>query len=173
MELKMAQRQDYNRIRAFYHTLIDAMADADFKPGWEKDVYPSRDLLRTSILNRELYYYESAKEICACMIVNHEYNEGYQSIHWSIDAGDDELLVIHALGVLPEFSGQGIAKKMVQAVFKMAKQRGMKTIRLDVLEGNTPAESVYLKMGFQYVSTLQMYYEDTGWTNFKTYEYLL
>lgn len=49
----------------------------------------------------------------------------------------------------------------------------MKTIRLDVLEGNIPAERAYLKMGFQYLDTIQMFYEDTGWTNYKAFEYIV
>jgi hypothetical protein len=49
----------------------------------------------------------------------------------------------------------------------------MKTIRLDVLDGNIPAENLYLGMGFQYLNKVQMYYEDTGWTAFRLYEYVL
>lgn len=62
---------------------------------------------------------------------------------------------------------------MVQKVINLAKEAKMQAIRLDVLEGNLPAESVYVKAGFSYVDTIRMYYEDTGWTNFKVYEYLI
>ena len=48
--------------------------------------------------------------MAACMVVNHEYNEGYCGIRWSVDANDSELLVIHALGVRPAISGKGIAR---------------------------------------------------------------
>lgn len=60
----------------------------------------------------------------SCMVVNHEYNEGYQGISWSVDAGDPELLVIHALG-------------------------------------------------FRYVDTVRMFYEDTGWTDYRLFEYVV
>ena len=43
--------------------------------------------------------------------------------------------------------------------------------RLDVLEGNLPAEKSYVKVGFEYVGTVPMFYEDTGWTNYKAFEY--
>jgi len=56
-------------------------------------------------------------------------------------------------------------------VIGLAKERGIKAIRLDVLEGNLPAEKTYTSVGFSFVETLQMFYEDTGWTNFKLYEY--
>ena len=35
----------------------------------------------------------------------------------------------------------------------MASDRGMKTIRLDVLAGNFPAEKLYQKVGFQYAGS--------------------
>ena len=43
----------------------------------------------------------------------------------------------------------------------------------DVLGGNIPAENLYRGLGFQYLATLQMYYENTGWTAFRLYEYVL
>lgn len=44
---------------------------------------------------------------------------------------------------------------------------------IHALGGNVPAEKLYTRMGFQYMDTLQMYYEDTGWTDYELYEYVL
>lgn len=49
----------------------------------------------------------------------------------------------------------------------------MKLIRLDVLGENVPAEKAYTKMGFQYLDTIQMFYEDTGWTDYKVFEFIV
>ena len=46
-----------------------------------------------------------------------------------------------------------------------------KAIRLDVLKGNLPAEKLYTGLGFKYLHTLKMFYEDTGWTDYELYEY--
>ena len=88
-------------------------------------------------------------------------------------ADDSELLIIHTLGVHSDFNGKGYAKAMVQKAIDIARETGMKAIRLDVLGGNIPAERLYQGFGFQYMATLKMYYEDTGWTDFKLYEYVL
>lgn len=173
LQIRAAQTTDYERVRDFYYALTDAMENAEFKPGWEKDVYPTQAFLRESIENGELYIGEEGGVTAACMVVNHAYNEGYNSVCWSVDAADDELLVIHALGVHPDFSGRGCAKRLTAYVIELARERGMRTIRLDVLGGNLPAERAYTKMGFRYVDTLRMFYEDTGWTEFKVYEYIV
>lgn len=173
LEFKAASINEYDDVKNFYYLLIDAMENAEFKPGWEKDIYPTQEFLIKSIENNELYIGNKNGEIVACMVVNHEYNEGYNSVYWSVNASDSELLVIHALGVHPMFSNMGIAKQMIQNVIKMSHENNIKTIRLDVLGGNLPAEKAYIKMGFKYLDTIQMYYEDTGWTDYKVLEYIV
>ena len=107
------------------------------------------------------------------MILNHECNESYRKFPWQTEAEDTEILVIHALGVHPDFARQGFAKELVREAIRIASEVGMKALRLDVLEGNLPAERLYPGMGFRYVGTLPMFYEDTGWKNFLLYEYLI
>ena len=172
-EIRIANKTEYDTVRSFYHSLIDAIQTAEYKPCWEKDIYPSPEFLQSSIENGELYIGKSDGKIASCMVLNHQYNEGYKNINWSVNVDDDNLLVIHALGVHPIFSGQGIAKEMVKKAIQTAEENGIKTIRLDVREGNLPAEKVYKKMGFHYVDSRKMYYEDTGWTNFLLFEYMV
>lgn len=45
--------------------------------------------------------------------------------------------------------------------------------RLDVLGGNIPAEKAYTRMGFVYRGTINMFYEDTGWTGYRLFEYVV
>ena len=171
LKIRKAKENDYSNVRDFYYDLIDAMENAEYSPGWKRDIYPTQEFLIESIQNGELFIGEDEENILSCMVVNHRYNDGYKEVKWNIDADDSELLVIHALGVHSKFSGQGIAKKMVQKVIEIAERDHIKVIRLDVLEGNIPAEKAYTKMGFQYLDTIQMFYEDTGWTGYKAYEY--
>ncbi len=165
LHIRIAASDDYNNVRNFSYFLIDAMKDARYKPGWEKDVYPPQEFLVSSIESNELYIGEMSEQIVSCMVVNHNYNNGYRNIQWSVEATDSKLFVIHELGVHPMFSGKGIAKQMVREVIKIAQENNIKTIRLDVLGGNIPAEKAYMKMGFMYLDSIQMFYEDTGWTD--------
>lgn len=100
-------------------------------------------------------------------------NDGYQEFDWPTKAANTEVTVIHALGVHPKCKGKGYAKQMVHEAFAVAKRNHQKVIRLDVLNGNMPAERLYTSLGFHYMHTLKMFYEDTGWTYYKLYEYVL
>lgn len=161
----------YLKVREFYHSLIDEMKDSDFYIGWEKDIYPSPEFLQESIEQGNLYIGLHQDQIAAVMIVNHEYNESYEKFQWPTQANKDEVMVIHALGVHPTYAGKSYAKQLVEFAIQVAAENRQKVIRLDVLKGNVPAEKLYKSMGFTYLHTLPMYYEDTGWTEYELYEY--
>ncbi|MGX8834069.1 GNAT family N-acetyltransferase [Amedibacillus sp. YH-ame6] len=171
--IRQAIPSELNKVRKFYHSLIDEMQTSRYSPGWKKDIYPDFLLLKNSIENRELYIGELDDDIVSVMIINQEANEGYQTIQWTSNIESKEVYVIHALGVHPKQSGKGFAKAMIEEVLSIGKCNGIKAIRLDVLQGNIPAEKLYVSIGFKYIDMIEMYYEDTGWTNYKLYEYVL
>lgn len=173
MNIRSAEISESSWVISFYHSLIDAMQEAEYGPGWEKEIYPTSDFIRESIKNRELFIAEHGEEIAAVMVINHECNESYHNYEWKHTADKEEISVIHALGVHPKFSGQGIGKALVAEAIRICKEHQQKVIRLDVLKGNLPAEKLYRGMGFEYLATLPMFYEDTGWTDYELYEYVI
>ncbi len=45
MQIRTANSRDYSNVRDFYYVLIDAMEDAEYKPGWKKDIYPTQTMM--------------------------------------------------------------------------------------------------------------------------------
>ncbi len=173
LNIKKAKADEFEQVVRFYHSVIDALQDAEYNLGWIKDVYPSRDLLKSTVEKGELYLGEIDGETVSAMIVNGEFNDGYKDVKWGTELDSSELLVIHALTSHPDHSGKGIATKMVQKAIELGKSTNAKAIRLDVLSGNYPAERLYRKLGFKYVDTVPMFYENTGLTDFLLFEYTL
>ena len=62
---------------------------------------------------------------------------------------------------------------MVEEILQYASVNGKKAVRLDILGQNSVAEKLYTKSGIQFVQAKTMFYEDTGWTEFKMYEFNL
>ena len=173
MNIQKAEPEQYPAVRAFYHSLIDAITGQTNTVGWKKDIYPAPEFLLDSIRKGELYLAAEDEEILAAMVLNHDCNEGYREFAWPTEATPEEVTMIHALGVHPRHARQGCAKKMVLFAIETARENHQKVIRLDVLKGNVPAEKLYNGLGFQLLHTLPMFYEDTGWTDFELYEYRL
>lgn len=61
---------------------------------------------------------------------------------------------------------------MRQAIH-IARTKRQRALRLDVLGTNLPAQKLYTAMGFQYRTTLKLFYEDTGTTDYLLYELVL
>jgi ribosomal protein S18 acetylase RimI-like enzyme len=56
---------------------------------------------------------------------------------------------IGAVGVVPEYRRQGIARQLVVASLDLIRQRGGRMVVLDVISGNLPAVRLYESLGFQ------------------------
>lgn len=171
MEIFNARPDDYQKIRSFYHSLIDSFQHTAYHPGWKKDIYPDPDELLKEIWNGCLYYGREGEEIVSAMVLNHNFqDDAYAKANWKISASHDEVLVIHMLGVRAENQRTGLAGEMVRFAIDLAETTGMKAIRLDVLKGNLPAEMLYQTLGFSYINTLPMFYADVGWMEFLLFE---
>lgn len=170
MNLRLATTDEFDKVRSFYWNLIEQMRDQADSIGWKKGIYPTDDYLRESIRAGQLYVLDGPKGLLASVILNSSRNEGYEGAPWSIDCAPEEVLVPHALAVDPACQGAGIGKNVVSDMIELAQAAGKKAMRLDILGGNTAAERLYTSMGFQYVQAKEMFYEDTGWTEYVLYE---
>ena len=130
MDIKQAKQDQYEDVRSFYHSLIDAIAELPYGAGWKKDIYPSKEMLMDAIEAGELYIATDDNAIIGAMVVNHECNEGYRQYDWPTKADDSEVTLIHALGVHPAHSGKGVAKQLVKFVIDKARAEGQKGRRL-------------------------------------------
>lgn len=171
MKIRPAVSGEFEMVRSFYHAVIDAMETEEYKPAWQKDIYPSPEFLHSSVENGELYLGFEGDTLMAAMVLNHDCNDGYEKLNWELQAERGKVLLIHALCVHPAFGGKGHGKELVRYAQELAKRTGMKAMRLDVLTGNLPAEKLYPACGFMYRGTVNMFYEDTGWVDFLLYEY--
>ena len=136
-------------------------------------MYPTQAFLDASIAHGELFLAELDGVLAGCMVLNHAYNDGYAAVIWAADVPDAQLLGIHARGVHPALARRGIAQRMVQYAIGTARAQDCRALRLDVLDGNVPAERLYAGQGVARRGTVRMFYDDTGGTDYGLYEYLL
>ena len=170
MEIRLAQMDEFDRVVTLYNDVIDALADAEYTPMWQRGVYPTEDSLCRAIEKQELYVGMVGTGMVAAMVVNQQFNEGYRNVQWCVDASEADVRIIHVLCVHPKVKRRGLAKNMVQWVLDQAKKQEIKAVRLDVLKGNVPAERLYPMLGFKYITTERTYYDDMDWMDFMLYE---
>jgi ribosomal protein S18 acetylase RimI-like enzyme len=61
----------------------------------------------------------------------------------------DEVGIIHVLAVDPDYQKQGIATKLVDALAKRCKDRGVKTVRAFIDERHWELQNYFQKLGFK------------------------
>lgn len=120
---------------------------------FKKDVYPTQKDAEKAICAGTLYVYEVNNNIAGSIIADKIQPVEYASIKWEQTCKSNEVMVIHLLMVRPSMAGKGIASSLVRYAAKIAQNSSCKVLRLDTGSQNTPAISLYKKLGFQIVAT--------------------
>lgn len=95
--------------------------------------------------------------------------------HWHTEnhPTPEEVLVVHALGVVPDCLGQGIARFLMDATIKVAREKDCRAVRLDTYVENIPARNLYSRYGFTDLGCHTVNYEGTDLSQFHLFEYVL
>ena len=72
-----------------------------------------------------------------------------------------------------EYRGMGLAAQFIKNLISYAKLENIEAIHLDVIDKNTLADKLYIRAGFKYVSTENIFYEVVGNRQFRMYEYVI
>ena len=171
--MQLATISDFDSIVAFYDDVIERTPSIGKHARWHKGKHPTAEGIRAYIEEGSMYLYKEQDIIVAAMALTMYQGEDYHAIEWLKQVQDDEVAVIHILAVSPDRQGTGIGSGMIRQAIELAKARGMKAIRLDVLATNTPAQKIYERLGFEYRGKQHLYAENTGWTDFYFFDYIL
>lgn len=154
--------------------MCEVLGEKDFLPEGDKGGFPSDEMVKNAIAEKDQFIGIEDGQIVAAYIMNHDCDEAYHTVRWLTDAEDKEMVVLHALRVLPEYGGRGYSKQLVQHAIDTARERGLKSIRLDCIEGNDIPQKMYMSFGFAYVDTVEITYVDIGTPRkFLLYEFVL
>lgn len=170
LSVRAALPEELDEILGFYYQLIDDLEGKSESPRWEKDVWPSREMLADAISEGTLFVGLLQDEIVGGVILNHECPDGYDTAPWRVAANESEAMTAHLVAVSTACQGSGVGRALMTAAAELCRNAGAKALRLDVIEGNRPAARLYEKVGFVHIAAVRLFYEDTGWENFDLYE---
>lgn len=170
LQVRQAILEDLGAVVVLYDGIIELFQAQTGNMGWRKGVYPTEADFQKAIRAGTLYVGETEDGLAAGMIITQGTDKSYGDAPWQVEAEDEETAVIHTLGVSPRFTGRGLALQMAQGARALAREKGWKALRLDVLKENKPAHRLYRRAGFQYICTKKIFYESVGLADFVIYE---
>lgn len=170
LNFRQATPFDLPTLRNMYDEIIDAMDKSTSHAQWHRGGYPTDAFLQTRAAIGELWVAEQNNTIIAAMVLNAECNPGYAQADWQVTCEPHEVMAIHTLGVSPRVQGQGVGKAMVQQAIAVARRKGCKCMRLDVIDTNPAAGQFYTRLGFSFLGRYELNYPGTVCTDFDLYE---
>ncbi|MBQ3201283.1 MAG: GNAT family N-acetyltransferase [Clostridia bacterium] len=168
--IRTAQPAEFDAVYQFYGELVSAQAQAQYKVKWRMGVYPTAAYLRDAIEKGQLYLALAGDAIAAAMILNHSCSEDFKNGPWQTKAEGKQALIIHTLGVHPQYERQGYAKALVAHAIGVGRSMGCTAIRLDVIAGHVPALRLYEGLGFCHVGAFHVVFDETDSSDFELYE---
>ena len=166
MIVRTASVDELPQIEAMYADIVDAMQDTPLDVWWQMGSHPSHEMLLDAASNGNLLVAvdeesdkrdvadvgdsatETANPVLGACILNGVQGVDYGIIDWDVLCTDAEVNVLHLLGVSPAARGRGVGRAIIDRATAMATERGMKSLRLDTFDNNTPAIALYRSCGF-------------------------
>lgn len=170
---ELASLKDVDELEALYNKINDYLESTINYPGWVKDIYPTKETAIEGIQEGCLYILRNKNDIVSTVILRNKPEDAYYQATWQKDMDYDQVFVIYTFVVNPEYNNRGLGKQTIEHIFELARNKGIKSIRLDVYENNIPAINLYEKCGFTYIDTVDLGLGFRGLDNFKLYEKLL
>jgi len=143
-EISKGTIKDVEKTLEMFVAITDALLDKGIDQ-WNYD-YPDLDTLHRDVEKGSNFVIRKGNKIAASIVLNDKQDAQYKNIHWK--HRNEGVLVIHRLGVHPEFQGFGLGKKMCLFAESFARENNFKHIRLDAYAGNEVSNHMYEKLGY-------------------------
>lgn len=123
---------------------------------FREGVYPTRQTAECALKNGALFVYEESGTVLGSVILDNVQPEEYRKVDWPGHASDERVRVVHLLMVRPGAAGRGVGSALIHFALEAAKEQDCTAVCLDTGSQNTPAVSLYQKMGFEIAAASSM-----------------
>ena len=146
---RAALENDLNDVERIYDEIHSAEEKGFCTIGWERNVYPTRDTAEAAIKRQDLFVEEVNGKIVGAAIINKLQVDSYKQGTWSVNAPEDEVMVLHTLVISPSAAGRGYGRRFVEYYETYALENGCRYLRMDTNARNTRARTMYRKLGYR------------------------
>ena len=171
MIIKRCDISNLNALSEFYNEVVDYLVKTVNYPKWMPGVYPCEETIKQSVLKGEQFALFNGDQIVGAFVFNEDPAGDYGVGNWSARLNEGEYAVIHTLATHFSSYGKGVAKLMVEYCLQLAKEKGYKAVRLDVVPDNYPAVRLYESLGFTFAGEKDLHRGFKDIPTFLLYEY--
>jgi len=113
---------------------------------WDTD-YPNPEVFNADIAVGQLWVAEIDGQVAGVSAITTDQDPEYADAGWDIG---EEAIVTHRLAVDPDCQGKGIARALMEQAEIVAKDRGIKILRVDTNSENLATKALFPKLGYTF-----------------------
>lgn len=151
MKIILCNESHVNEVTDFYDKVTLYLEQNTNYPKWTYKQYPSLNSVKGAIENKTQYACYVDSRLIGAFVLNNDPQGRYDLGNWSRNLVKDEVMIVHTFATLPQLQKQGLGGQILDRIIDLAKSKGAKALRLDIVPTNTPAKRLYEKHGFTYV----------------------
>lgn len=148
MLIRKASHQDVSDVERLYNEVHTAEENGDVFVGWDRKIYPTKATAEMAVIRSDLFVQEDEGVIVGTAVINQIQDPSYEGAGWSVDAPEDEVMVLHTLVISPTAGRRGYGRAFVDFYEKYALKNGCRYLRMDTNERNVNARALYKKLGY-------------------------
>lgn len=116
--------------------------------------YPNEDVFRRDIIRGHLWVAELRGQVAAVAALTHnDQDPEYAQADW--DAAEPAL-VTHRLAVHPRAQGHGLAAALLAQAEVLARQQGLRVLRVDTNSENQATQRLFPKLGYRFAGEITL-----------------
>lgn len=120
---------------------------------WDSD-YPGEKEYAGDIAKRQLFVETDENDtVRGVMCLNDDFPEAYEGLRWKTSPPS---MCIHRIAVNTACRNAGVARSLFAFAAQYARQKGIRSIRLDTFSRNMPAQRLFVRMEYEYVDDIYM-----------------
>ncbi len=150
-----ATEEQTEQIVRFYLDIVSRLKATVNYPKWH-DGHPCAADVENAVKNGTQYICTDDGALIGAVILSEDPEGYYEAGNWTPELSRGEYLIIHALAVHSEKARKGIGSFLVKECIRTARNGSYRSIRLDTVPDNHPANRLYLKNGFRYIGTVDL-----------------
>ncbi|MCR5888250.1 GNAT family N-acetyltransferase [Hymenobacter sp. J193] len=149
--IRLATEADLSAIIQLVQRVVPLMhAAGNFQ--WAAS-YPNEAVFREDISRQQLWVAEHAGQVRAIAALTTDQDPEYAQADW--DAAEPAI-VTHRLAVDPAAQGLGMAAALLGQAEELARQRGLRSLRVDTNSENQATQRLFPKLGYRFAGEITL-----------------
>lgn len=141
-------------VPAIMHLITEALPEMIAVGNFQWDsVYPNPTAFEQDIALNQLWVADDNGDIAGVAAITTEQYPEYADVGLDIS---ETAIVVHRLAVSIHHRGKGIAAQLMQQAEQVARERGIKVLRVDTNTANLATQKLFPKMGYRYAGEMDL-----------------